>query len=193
MEREQDGRKAGQGKDAVTELYLERAAIFYLQRYASSVENLRQVLMRKAKRRAGRASETNGDRERPDFGPLVDRVVAKAIESGLLDDRSYTEAKLGSLLRRGTSARAARAKLAAKGVGSDLLSAALAEAEPDEVSQALRYAERRRLGPWRRHADAAFRERDLAALCRAGFPYRVARAALEADPDQLSPEPQKRK
>lgn len=163
----------------LTETYLERAAIFYLRRYASSVENLRQVLMRKAKRRAGPGSEHDG--EPRDVGPLVDRVVAKAVASGLLDDRTYTEAKLGSLLRRGTSARTARAALNAKGVEPDLVAAALAEAAPDELAQARRYAERRRLGPWRRAPDPAFRERDLAALCRAGFSYRIAAAALEPE------------
>ncbi|MFD0938320.1 regulatory protein RecX, partial [Methylobacterium trifolii] len=39
---------------------------------------------------------------------------------------------------------------------------------------------RRRLGPWRRpEIRALHRERDLAALARAGFPYGLARRILD--------------
>ena len=37
----------------VDKAYLRRAALYYLQRYASSVDNVRRVLLRKAQRRAG--------------------------------------------------------------------------------------------------------------------------------------------
>ena len=158
----------------VTAAYLDRAAVAYLERYASSAENLRRVLARKARARAGREAEPD-----PNLPALIEDSVARAVRSGLVDDRSYADAKLGSLLRRGASTRTARATLKAKGVAADTVSDALAEAAPDDLAQARRYAERRRLGPWRREPDPALRERDLAALCRAGFPYRVARVALE--------------
>ena len=173
----------GSGTKALSEAYLERAAVFYLQRFASSSENLRQVLTRKARRRARASSQAGEDGPEVDVAPLVDAVVARAVAAGLLDDRTYADAKLVSLLRRGTSARTARAALASKGVGAELVSAALAEAAPDDLAQARRYAERRRLGPWRSRPDPSLRERDLAALARAGFPYRVATQVLDADPD----------
>mgnify|MGYP007004680707 CR=1 FL=1 len=46
------------------------------------------------------------------------------------------------------------------------------------------YAKRRRLGPWRRPGTReAHRDRDLAAMARAGFPYGLGRRVIEADPD----------
>jgi regulatory protein len=168
----------------VDRAYLERAAVFYLERYASSADNLRRVLLRKVRRRLPAGEPV------PDEIPgQVDEVVAKAVSSGLLDDRSYAGAKAASLMRRGTSTRGVRTRLRAKGVGEEVIVAALAESAPDELALARRFAERKRLGPWRTRpaADPILarreRERDLAALGRAGFPYAVARAALAGEGD----------
>lgn len=174
-----DAKETGgrQGGTPVTPTYLERAAVYYLERFASSAENLRRVLTRKARRRAGIGAEPG-----PEIAAMIAEVVDKAVRSGLVDDASYAGAKLDSLLRRGASTRAARAALAAKGLTLDTVAAALAGSEPDEAAQARRYAERKRLGPWRQPPDPARRERDLAALSRAGFPYRIAAAALDGEP-----------
>ncbi|TDR89270.1 regulatory protein RecX [Enterovirga rhinocerotis] len=161
----------------VTAAYLERAAVFYLERYASSSENLRRVLLRKARRRSGAQPDE-------DTAKLIDETVDKAIRSGLVDDAAYAGARLGTLLRRGASVSRAKAALAAKGIAGGTIEAALGEAEPDDFAQARRYAERRRLGPFRRLADPARRDRDLAALVRAGFSYRAATAALAPRTDE---------
>jgi regulatory protein len=57
----------------------------------------------------------------------------------------------------------------------------LAEAGETDLRAALRFAKRRRLGPFRTPKERATRrERDLAALGRAGFSYEVARAVVDA-------------
>lgn len=177
MPRDADGKHAAAAGRPVTPTYLERAAVYYLGRYSSSSENLRRVLTRKARKRLGQGVEPG-----PDIAAMISETVNKAVRSGLVDDRSYAGAKLGTLLRRGASARTAQAALRAKGVGPETIAAALSETAPDEAAQARRYAQRRGLGPWRRTPDPARRDKDIAALCRAGFSYRVAAAALAADP-----------
>ncbi|MGA0594225.1 regulatory protein RecX [Enterovirga sp. CN4-39] len=162
----------------VTRAYLERAALHYLERYASSSENLRRILANKARRRLGPEVSLTED-----IADLISAVVEKLVEGGFIDDRSFAEAKVSSLTRRGTSTRFIRQKLRAKGVSEEHAEAALAEEEPDELALARRYAQRKRLGPWRTRPAADAREKDLASLCRAGFPYAVARAALEGDAD----------
>lgn len=162
----------------VTASYLDRAALYYLGRYASSAENLRRVLLRKVKRRL-LPDEVLG----PDLEALVGDTVERALRTGLLDDRTYAEARTASLMRRGTSPRGIRARLRDKGVGADAITAAIDEAAPDELALARRLAERRRFGPWRSPGRPAAPEKELAALCRAGFSPRIARAAL-ADPDE---------
>src|SRR5215212_10555737 len=105
----------------VTAAYLERAALAYLERYASSAENLRRILTRKVERRC----RLRGEEPEP-FLALVDDAVRRSVESGLVDDRRYAEARAASLRRRGGSARLIRAKLAAKGVEREAAAAALA-------------------------------------------------------------------
>jgi len=151
---------------------LEEWALRYLGRYASSAENLRRVLMRRVR---GRSAEAR---------PLIDALVARYRESGLLDDAAYAAARVQSLHRRGDSLQAIRARLAAKGVAASEIATAVSElrsaaVDPD-LAAACAFARRRRLGPHRR--AAADHARELAAFARAGFSRRIAEAVL-ACPD----------
>ena len=147
-------------------------------RYASSEENLRRVLRRKVER----ACRLRGE-DPAELAGLVEDVVRRAVASGLLDDRAYAEARVATLRRRGGSSRAIAARLAAKGVGRELVETALAE-DPDETAAARALARRRRLGPWRTADRAAHRDRDLAALARAGFAYGIARAVIDGPAEE---------
>jgi regulatory protein len=160
----------------VTEAYLQRAALAYLERFASSAENLRRVLRRKVETRC----RLRGEDAEP-FLELVDPVVARSVSSGLVDDRAYAEARVASFRRRGTSARGIKAKLSAKGVGRETVEAALAGDDGDERRAAVALARRRRLGPYRAGDRAAFRQKDLAVLARAGFPFDMARGVIDGE------------
>ena len=155
---------------------LERWALHYLGRYASSAENLRRVLTRRVRRGAPEAV--------PAAGALIDALVARYRESGLLDDAAYAAARVQALHRRGESMRAMRARLMAKGVPAaavaDAVSGLRAEAPDPDLAAACVFARRRRLGPFRRAAPDHARE--LGAFARAGFSRRVAEAVL-ACPD----------
>jgi regulatory protein len=150
---------------------LDRWALHYLGRYASSAENLRRVLTRRVRRRAPEAMPA---------AALIDALVARYRESGLLDDAAYAAARVRSLHRRGESMRALRARLAAKGVPAadiaDAVSGLRAAAPDPDLEAACAFARRRRLGPFRR--AAADHARELGAFARAGFGRRVAEAVL---------------
>jgi regulatory protein len=166
-----------------TEERLTRAAIHYLDRYASSQENLRNVLSRKVKR----AATANG-RSPEDFREIVDRVVEKCRRAGMVDDRTYAETKLVGLRRRGRSKRQIKATLASKGVDRDLIANVIDQDDTSELEAARTYARRRRLGPWRtRGQREERREKDMAALCRAGYPYEIARKVIDAADDGEAP------
>jgi regulatory protein len=151
---------------------LERWALHYLGRYASSAENLRRVLTRRVSRRSPEGV--------PAAAALIDALIARYRESGLLDDAAYAAARIHSLRRRGESVRAMRARLAAKGVSTtdiaDAVSGLRAEAPDPDLAAACAFARRRRLGPFRR-ADADH-ARELSAFARAGFSRRVAEVVL---------------
>ena len=171
-----DGRRRGPHK--ATEDGLQRAALDYLRRNASSEDNLRGVLMRRVARSA-RAHGTD-----PTQGAaMVAEIVRRLRRAGLLDDRRYASARAEALNRRGVSGRGIRARLAAKGVAREVIEQALAGLDADaELVAALRLARRRRLGPYRPPPErAGRRQRDLAALSRAGFDDDTAGAAIDAE------------
>jgi regulatory protein len=178
--------RGGMTARPVTPAYLERAALSYLERYGASAEMLRRVLARRVEARCRLRGEDPAD-----FAAMVEATVARAAGAGLVDDALFAGAKVRSLRRRGGSARAIRAKLAAKGLDRETVEAALAASEAerpedpevtDETEAARAYARRRRLGPWRRpDLRAGARERDLAAMARAGFALGLARTVIDGE------------
>jgi regulatory protein len=164
----------------VTPAYLQRAALAYLERYASSAENLRRVLKRKVDKRCRLRGEDPAE-----FQEMIDEVVAKSLRIGLIDDTRYAQARVATLRRRGGSARAIQAKLSAKGVDRATIAEALDnEEEGDEEQAARAFARRRKLGPYRPGERAPYRDKDLAALARAGFRFDVARGVIDGEVDE---------
>jgi regulatory protein len=164
---------------------LEKWALAYLERYASSAENLRRVLQRRVRRQARADGGVDGGADREAMsaaGVLIDALVARYRTAGLIDDAAYAAGRARSGLARGRSLRRIAAGLAAKGVGAADAAAAVAAlgadgAQPDLVA-ACAFARRRRLGPFRRDPVGADRRRELAAFARAGFDRRAADAIL---------------
>jgi regulatory protein len=193
LRRRDSGNAAKRGRRApppLTPQRLEKAALYYLGRYAASVAHFRRVLLR----RVERSSAAHGS-DRSVGAAQVEELIARFLRAGLLDDFTYAAAKASSMRRRGASGLAVKKALRAKGVAAETIERALA-ASGESVAEAewraaAALARRRRLGPYRKAATRADnRRRDLAALARAGFSYPLARAvidaatpaALEADP-----------
>lgn len=164
---------------------LENAALHYLGRFSASSAHLKRVLLRRVDRSL-RVHGGDADAARR----LVDALIERFCRSGLLDDAAYAAGKARSLRRRGTSRSIIAKTLRAKGVSADQAEAAMAElavenGEEDgsgELAAAARLAQRKRLGPFRpKDARADLRQRDMAALARAGFSYDVARQIVDAE------------
>lgn len=172
--------RARKSPKPLTAASLENAALYYLGRFATSSGNLRRVLMRKVAR-----STRDGEESDSQAGArMVDALIARYLESGLLNDRTYAEQTAASLARRGASRYSIAGKLAQKGVEAELVSDAIATLEAGgagELAAACALARRRRLGPYRA-ADkrAEYRQKDLASLARAGFSLDLARRVLKA-------------
>ena len=158
---------------------LERIALHYAGRYATTRAKLRSYLSRKVRERGweGEAS------------PPLDTLVERFAGLGYVDDRAFATARAASLGRRGYGARRVDAALAAAGIGEEDGAAAREQAREDAWSAALRFAERRRIGPFAQVlADPAAREKALAAMLRAGHPLDLARRLVRARPGEV-PEP----
>lgn len=174
----------------VTPDYLERAALFYLERYSSSAENLRRVLDRKVRR----SIQEHGAPEASEATSWIAAAIAKLHRNGLVDDRSYAEGRVRRLYAEGKALGRIRHILAAKGVAKPDIEAALERLKMEEevpvsdLPAAISYARKRRLGPYR--ADpaerAVMRQKDMGALARRGFSQAVTMKVLGAtDPQAL--------
>jgi len=163
----------------ISKTYLENAALYYLQRYATSAANLKRILLRKVKRSCA-FHQTAVE----DFVPLVDDLVARYMNVGLVDDKVFAKAKVTSLRRQGHSGRSIIARLQVKGLSTTQIEAAMknidAEHEDAEIAAARAYVRRKKLGPYRKKiiTDPKDLQKELAAMGRAGFSYDVARRAL---------------
>jgi regulatory protein len=173
----------------ITAKYLQNAATFYLEHYPSTAEGLRRVLNRRV-RRAEMAEAPVID----DVKQTIDAIVAKFVDAGVIDDKAFAQTKARALHRRGSSTRLTRQKLRFAGVDGDTLDKAMAgldqELDTDpkqrEWQAAVALARRRRLGPFRQKERKEHRDRDLAAMARGGFEYRLAKKVIDAtDPDAL--------
>ena len=120
---------------------LERIALHYLERYATSSGHLRRVLDRRI-RRAAREHEI----DEQEAARWVAALIARLERVGFLDDRAYACARAAGLSARGYSGRYIRRALQARDVASEDVEAALREIatldEDPELCAATRYARR---------------------------------------------------
>jgi regulatory protein len=172
------------GLTPLDESRLNEIALRYVGRYSTTRAKLRSYLARKIRERGW-----GGARE-PDLARIADRFA----EQGYIDDAAYALAKSEALTGRGYGKRRLLEKLRAAGVEKGDGAAAREHADAEAVAAALRFARRRRIGPYAAEAvrDPKQREKALGAMVRAGHGFGLARAILalapgaEIDIDALS-------
>lgn len=167
----------------VTPQSLRNAALRYIDRFATSRENLRQVLMRRVQ-----TSNYHHETSIQDGIDWIEDVLNKLEKAKFINDLTYAEGRAGALHRKGTALKVIRMKLIEKGICESDIAAALEALEIETQSNnlerdaAIALARRRRLGPWRLPEKRdELKEKDLAAMARAGFSYDLAREVIEAD------------
>lgn len=165
----------------VTPKNLENVALHYLERFSASCEGLRRVLMRRV-RRSSYHHGTDAD-EAKDW---VDQVVDKMRARGFVNDRLFAEGRVRTLLAQGVPLRGIRMRLREKGIADDIVADVVDLVAADDgdvdLAAAIALAKRRRLGPFITRADREQRrDKDLAALARAGFGYDIARRVIDAE------------
>jgi len=149
---------------------LEELALAYVARFATSAAKLERYLRRKLRERGW-----SGENE-PDLAALVGRYV----ELGYVDDAAYARAKGGSLLRRGYGPRRVRQALGEAGIGEDVREETRA-GPAAERRAALALARKRGFGPFgHEKPDRERREKQIAAMLRAGHPLDSAREMVDA-------------
>lgn len=152
---------------------LERLALRYVERFATTRGRLADYLRRKIRERGW------GDGPPADPVALAERMASL----GYVDDRAYAEAKMGAMTRRGLGARRIGQAFRADGIGEEDAGSLAPAIADGAVEAALVFARRRRIGPWAREPlDRAAREKQLATMLRAGHAMPLARRIVDCPP-----------
>lgn len=155
-------------------------ALAYVARFATSKGRLTAYLSRKLRER-GWAE---------DAGPVPDpaAVAERFALSGYVDDEAYARMKSGGLQRRGYGGRRIAQALHAAGIDGQIRGQALPSRQ-EERRAALLLARKRRFGPWAAEApDRATREKQIAAMLRAGHALDIARNIVDAGSEEAAEE-----
>jgi regulatory protein len=168
--------KARRAPPPLNDETLQELALRYVSKFATTRAKLRSYLARKLRERGW-----DGSRE-PDLEMLANRFA----DLGYIDDAAYALSQSRSLTSRGYGKRRLGQKLRRAGVEDEDRAEADAHADSAAVDAALRFAERRRIGPFAAGTvDPRQHEKWTAALIRAGHGMRIARviARLSAGED----------
>ena len=157
----------------LSEATLQELALRYVGKYATTRAKLYSYLARKLLERGW-----DGARE-PDLEVLAERFA----ELGYIDDAAYALSQSRSLSSRGYGKRRLNRKLQVAGIEAEDRADADAHADGAAVEAALRFAQRRRLGPFSdAAADPRQREKWVAAMVRAGHGFGLAREIARLSP-----------
>ena len=152
---------------------LEELALRYVGRFATSRKRLHDYLRRKLKERGW-----DGEQE-----PPVMAVVERLAELGYVDDAAFALSRARSLGARGLGPRRLAGALAQAGIAEDDAEPAMQCSAEDSGEAILRFARRRRIGPFAEaEPDRPTREKWLAALVRAGHDFALARKIVDCAP-----------
>ena len=155
--------KGRRSPSPLNEQKLSELALRYVGRFATTRAKLRAYLQRKVHERGWEGALP------PDPESLANRFA----EQGYIDDAGYALAKSRALTGRGYGTRRVDQALRIAGIEEDDGLAARELARDEAVESALRFAERRRIGPFAAKwlDDPRDRQKAIAAMVRAGHSF----------------------
>lgn len=154
---------------------LDELALTYVGRFATTRSKLASYLRRKLRERGWAGTSE----------PETDAIVERLASLGYVDDAAYALSRSRGLTGRGYGARRVREALRSAGVCEEDRGPAEQLAEQAAVEAALRFARRRRLGPFAgRVPDRIGSERALSAMIRAGHGFVLSKAILALQPGE---------
>ncbi|WP_294330372.1 regulatory protein RecX [uncultured Sphingomonas sp.] len=154
---------------------LDRLALRYVERFATTRARLAAYLVRKLRER-GWAGEGPPDPE---------GVAERMADRGYVDDRAFAEMRVRSMARRGLGARRVAMALRHDGIDAEDSADLEAAIEADAFASALAFARRRRFGPFAAvPAERELHKKQVAAFLRAGHPPEIALRILRMEPGE---------
>ncbi|MES2451850.1 MAG: RecX family transcriptional regulator [Pseudomonadota bacterium] len=153
---------------------LERLALRYVERFATTRARLTDYLVRKIRERGW-----EGDRGNPEG------LAEKFAELGYIDDRAFGEARAAAMARRGLGKRRVSGVLRQAGIDEEDVEALAPGIEARGLEAALTFARKRRIGPFATVVpDRPQREKQIAAMIRGGHDFTLARRIASMAPGE---------
>lgn len=174
-------RKAKRRAKPLDQRKLNDLALSYVARFATSSGKLEAYLHRKIRERG--QVEAKDDDQMESGRPQLDvaAIVERMVELRYIDDEAYARSKTDGLLRRGYGGRRVEQALRADGIDDDLRGAVAPDASAARHA-AFALAQKRRFGPFGDGLpDRARREKQIAAMIRAGHDYDSAKTLVNAE------------
>lgn len=153
---------------------LERLALRYVERFATTRGRLSAYLVRKIRERGW---------DGPDADPQA--LAEKLAELGYIDDRAFGEARAAAMGRRGLGKRRVTGALRNDGIDEEDSAAIVPAVEDRALETALAFARRKRIGPFAMvQAERPEREKHIAAMIRGGHDFTLARRIASMAPGE---------
>ena len=160
-----------------TKTRLKNIALYYLERFETSKENLRSVL----RRRIDKYAFFDKDYNKEQAYTWADEIVEECCNKNFVSDERFAEFKVNSYLRAGKPKRYIEQKLKQKGIDNKTIDKIFDNTEYNEQDVALNFAKKKKIGRFREDLDKRkeFYQKDLATLVRAGFSFDIAKDVLD--------------
>lgn len=155
---------------------LERLALHYAGRYATTQAKLRAYLERKI-RESGWDEEKAAD---------VEALVARFADLRYVDDAAFAVMRTASLGRRGYGLRRVEEDLREAGLAEHDRQAARQQAAQQRWRAAETFARKRKIGPFSTQAaNREMQQKQIGAFLRAGHDLELARRFVQARPGEI--------
>ena len=142
---------------------IKKYALNYLNRYASSKKNLKNVLLRKIKK------FNNNEKE---IKIHIKNILDELQKENIINDEKFANSIAFNYAQTGKSKKFIKFKLLQKGINIDDINNALQNLEeenPDfEIQSAIHFARKKKLGKF---GNSLNKKKDLSKMARAGFTY----------------------
>lgn len=160
-----------------TKARLRNIALYYLERFESSEDNLRQVLHR----RIEKYSFVNKEYDPEPAYLWAEEIIDDCMKQNFVNDERFAELKISAYLNAGKPRRYIEQKLKQKGVDDKIIAGIFEKSDYSEQETALNFARKKKIGRFRADEESrvANRQKDLATLVRAGFDYDIAKKLLD--------------
>lgn len=155
----------------ITKTRLYNIGLYYLQRFESSVQNLRNVL----RRRVDRYAFENKEFDKLQAYGWIEELLEDFAKKNYVSDERYGALKVRDYINSNKPVHYIKNKLKTKGIDEKTIDALIENENIDEVQMALNFAKKKRIGPFRKDEEEAAQtfQKDMATLLRAGFEYDV--------------------